>query len=233
VPSLEILLLAAGGLAAAVLAGLLLAALRPRRATAAVAALARGDFEGAQRAGADPAAPPAARFAAAVAAKHRLDLAAAARMLDELLAEDPGDGEAWLERGLVAAYAGDSAAAATAFERAAALRGDLAEALALHRAWAALRAGNPDAARRLFEEIEAPLETKLRDLGDRDPGGAAFAEWFLHAAALWRALGDEPRAAWAAAAGRRAAPGSRLGEAAYSAGTATAGRSGPGGASPA
>jgi hypothetical protein len=233
VPSPEALLLAAGALAAAVLVAVLLAALRPGRATAAAAALARGDFEGAQRAGADPGAPRAARFAAAVAAKHRLDLAAAARILDELLGEDPGDGEAWLERGLVAAYGGEVAASTAAFERAAALRGDLAEALALHRAWAAVRAGDPEAARRLFEEIEAPLETKLRDLGDRPgPGDAPFAEWFLHAAAVWRALGDEPRAAWAAAAGRRAAPGSRLGEAVYSAGTATAGRSGPGGASP-
>ena len=228
-PTLETLLLAAGAAAVAALLLLLVVALRPPRPAAAVEALGRGDFKSALRAGADPGASRGARFAAAVAAKHELDLAAAARLLDELLAEDPADGESWLERGLVSAYAGDAVGAAAAFERAAALRADLAEPLALHRAWLAVRAGDLATARRLFEEIDAPLETKLHDLGEAEP---LFAEWFLHAAAVWRALGDDARAAWAAAAGERAAPASRLREAVYSSGTGTAGPSGPSGGSP-
>jgi hypothetical protein len=63
-------------------------------------------------------------------------------------------------------------------------------------------------ARRLFSEVEAPLENKLRsDLGSGEP---LFAEWFLQAAALWRAFGEEERAGWARREGRASAPESQL-----------------------
>ncbi|MGH9363622.1 MAG: hypothetical protein ACRD2T_17060, partial [Thermoanaerobaculia bacterium] len=86
----------------------------------------------------------------------------------------------------------------------------------LDQALAQLRDGDAKAAKETvaetylqhFEEVEAPLESKLRsDLG---PGDPLFAEWFLQAAALWRAAGEEERADWALAAGRAAAPASRL-----------------------
>ncbi|MFY9820352.1 MAG: hypothetical protein WAM82_03165, partial [Thermoanaerobaculia bacterium] len=121
-------------------------------------------------------------------------------------------GEAWLERGLTAAWAGgfdnfDKAEAA--FQKAGALRSDLLESLTLHRAWLALRRGDRQGARRLFSEIEAPLENKLRsDLGSGEP---LFAEWFLQAADLWADAGDDERAAWARAEGKASAPESCLG----------------------
>ncbi len=146
-------------------------------------------------------------YSAAVAAKHLLELERAADLLDRLLAAEPDDGEALLERGLVAAYRGRLAAAEEYFRGAGARRADLAEPLTLHRAWLALVGGDPDRARRLFEEIEVSLEGKLRDEGGGEP---LFAEWFLQAAALWRAAGDAERAGWAARLGRRAAPESRL-----------------------
>jgi len=158
-------------------------------------------------------------YAAAVAAKHLLELDRARALLERLLARDPGDGEAWLESGLVAAYAGDVAAAEQAFARAELLRSDLLESLTLHRAWLALRRGDTEAARRLFSEVEAPLENKLRsDLGSGEP---LFAEWFLQAAALWQAAGDPARAAWARREGQASAPESRLAE---GVGTDAAGR---------
>ncbi len=195
-------LLAAGAVA-------LLLVLRDRRPPAvAAAALARGDFAAALAAGSAPGAPREERLAAAAGAKHLLDFDAAGALLAPLLAADPEDGEAWLEAGLVAAYAGDHDGAEHAFARAAALRSDLLESITLHRAWSALARGDRRAARARFEEVEAPLESKLRsDLG---PGDPLFAEWFLQAAALWRAAGDEERAAWALAASRAAAPASRL-----------------------
>ena len=149
-------------------------------------------------------------YAAGVAAKHLLELDRARSLLERILARDPRDGEAWLESGLVAAYAGDLAAAEHAFAEAAPLRSDLLESLTLHRAWLALRRGDLQAARRLFGEIEAPLENKLRsDLGSGEP---LFAEWFLQAAALWQADGDLERAEWARREGRASAPESRLAE---------------------
>jgi tetratricopeptide (TPR) repeat protein len=147
-------------------------------------------------------------YSAAIAAKHLLHLDQAAELLDRILSADPTDGEAWLERGLVAAYREEYPAADASLGRAAAERSDLAESVALHRAWVALQDGRPEEGRRLFEEIEAPLESKLRvDLG---PGEPLFAEWFLHAAALWRSAGSSDRAAWARSEGLRSAPGSRL-----------------------
>ncbi len=170
-------------------------------------------------------------YAAAVAARHQLDLARADELLGRILAADPRDGEAWLERGLVAAYRGDLERADEHLARAAALRADLTEPITLHRAWARLRGGRTAEALRLFEEVEAPLLSKFTvDLGTDDP---LVAEWLLHAAALWRAGGDPARAAWAREAGRRAAPHSRLAELTESdQDTGTAGSSPPSGGSP-
>ncbi len=125
---------------------------------------------------------------------------------------DPANGEAWLELGLARGYAGDLDAADAALARAARERSDLTEAVTLHRAWLALRGGDRDTARRLFDEVEAPLETKLRlDLG---PGDPVFADWFFHAGEIWLELErreeDEEKGRWALAEARRSAPGSRL-----------------------
>jgi tetratricopeptide (TPR) repeat protein len=149
-------------------------------------------------------------YAAAVAARHLLELDRARALLARVLARDAGDGEAWLESGLAAAYAGDWDGAESAFARVESLRSDLLESLTLHRAWLALRRGDAPAARRLFGEVEAPLENKLRsDLGSGEP---LFAEWFLQAALLWQAAGDDERAAWAWREGLASAPESRLAE---------------------
>jgi tetratricopeptide (TPR) repeat protein len=211
-PSFETLSL--GALLAAVAAGafLLWAGLRRSGTSPAREELGRGHFAAALAA-ARIAGPHPERdelYTAAVAAKHLLDLDRARDLLAQLLADDPDDGEAWLESGLVAAYAGDLATAETAFARAASHRSDLTESLTLHRAWLSLRKGDAEAARRRFDEVEAPLETKLRtDLGEGEP---LFAEWFLQAAVLWDAAGDSARADWARSAGRLAAPESRAWE---------------------
>jgi tetratricopeptide (TPR) repeat protein len=206
-----------GLLAVLILAGaaagalILFAILRRTPDSAAAQALGQGDFVGAL-AGArtGPGAGRDELLAAAVAAKHLLRLEEARRLLARLLAADRSDGEAWLESGLAAAYAGDYAAAGRALAKAAALRSDLAESITLHRAWLELRKGDLHEARRLFDEVETSLENKLRtDLGGGEP---LFAEWFLQAAELWTALGDPERAAWAREEGRRSAPASRLPE---------------------
>lgn len=175
----------------------------------AVQAVGRGDFEAAlasirKNAGRDEL------FAAAVAAKHLLKLEESRALLARILARDPSDGEAWLESGLAAAYAGDWPAAERALSEAAARRSDLAESITLHRAWVELKKKNLRQARHLFDEVETSLENKLRtDLGGGEP---LFAEWFLQAAELWAAFGDEERADWAREEGRRSAIGSRLPE---------------------
>lgn len=184
-----------------------LAVLRHAPRSRAAELLGRGDFAAARRAGGDR---PAERLALATAARHLLELDAAARLLDEVLAEDPDDGEALLERALVEAYAGRPEPAERLLRRAAAARADLAESITLHHAWLDLRRGRPGRARRRFEEVEASLESKLRADLTGDP---LFAEWFLHAALLWRAAGDAERAAWAWRQGLAAAPASRLSEA--------------------
>jgi len=212
VPSFETLLIAAVVAAVALGALALFAGLRTAAASDAsdaIRELGGGHFAAAlERARTGPRALRDELYAAAVAAKHLRLWERADELLARLLGSDAGDGEAWLERGLVAAYAGRAAEASSAFARALAHRADLAESLTLHRAWLALREGDRAAARRLFEEVETPLENKLRgDLGEGEP---LFAEWFLQAAALWSAAGDGERAAWAAAAGRAAAPESRL-----------------------
>ena len=185
--------------------------LRRSEASPAMEALGQGDFEGALA-----AARTEGRtrrddlYAAAVAAKHLLRLDAARALLRRILDADPEDGEAWLESGLVASYEGDFATAERAFAEAASRRSDLAESIGLHRAWMELRRGNRPTARRLFDEVEAPLESKLRtDLGSGEP---LFAEWFLQAAALWDAFGNPGQAEWARREGRASAPASRLPE---------------------
>jgi len=196
-------LLAAGGSIA------LFLLLRRTRVSTAVATLCRGDFAAVLATA--PTGPGASRddlWAAAVAAKHLLRLPEARELIDRALAADPRDGEARLESGLIAAYSGDLATAERDLSAAAAQRSDLTESITLHRAWVALSAGDRGLARRLFDEVEAPLETKLRsDLGSGEP---LFAEWFLQAAVLWAAFGDAERAAWAAASGRSSAPESLL-----------------------
>lgn len=210
-PGLEALL---GVLLAALAAAGAIALFSGRRGraastSAAAAALARGDFSGALAvARRDRHAPRDDLYTAAVAARHLLDLATARALTARLVGADPRDGEAWLEAGLAAAYDGDVEAAEQALGRAAALRADLLESITLHRAWLALARGDRRTARARFEEVEASLESKLRsDLG---PGDPLFAEWFLQAAALWEAIGEGERAAWALAAARAAAPESRL-----------------------
>ncbi len=175
----------------------------------AAGALGRGEFEDALAAAeTGPAGAGEELLAAAVGAKHLLLLPRAEGLLARALALDPDDGEAWLERGLVAAYNGRLDDATSAFARAATLRADLTEALTLHRAWVALAAGRRGEAAKLFGEVEAPIESKLRtDLG---PGDPLFCEWFLHAADLWDAAGERERAAWARREGLASAPRSRL-----------------------
>lgn len=207
--TLLVVLLAAAAAGGAVV---LLLGLSAGRGGAAPRALGEGDFQGTLDAlGADPAAESRDDlYAAAVAAKHLLDLPRAAALLDRLLAEDPRDGEAWMERGSVAAYAGDGESALQAYSRVEETRADLLETLTLHRAWMALDQGDEQRALALFEEVEEPLASKLtRDVGGGDP---LFAEWFLQAAALWRARGDTERASWAWREGTAAAPESRLPE---------------------
>lgn len=210
-PSFETILIAAL-LLGAVLGGLgLFAALRRAPGSPAIQAVGRGDFEAALAAArTGRGAGRDELFAAAVAAKHRLRLDEARKLLGRVLAADPSDGEAWLESGLAAAYAGDLAEAERALGEAAARRSDLAESITLHRAWLELRKGDLRNARHLFDDVETSLENKLRtDLGSGEP---LFAEWFLQAAELWAALGDTERAEWALREGRASAPGSRLPE---------------------
>lgn len=199
-------LLAAGGSIA------LFLLLRRTRVSTAVATLGSGHFAAVLAAA--QASLGASRddlWAAAVAAKHLLRFAEARTFIDRALAADPRDGEARLESGLIAAYSGDLTAAERDLSAAVAQRSDLTESITLHRAWVALQAGDRGdrrQARRLFDEVEAPLETKLRsDLGSGEP---LFAEWFLQAAVLWAAFGDAEKAVWAAAAGRASAPESLL-----------------------
>jgi len=182
---------------------------QPAAGGAAQRALGEGRFADALAAArTDARASRDQLYTAAVAARHLLELDRARALLDRILAQDPADGEAWLESGLTAAWAGKLDDAEEAFQKAGALRSDLLESLTLHRAWLALRRGDRISARRLFSEVEAPLENKLRsDLGSGEP---LFAEWFLQAADLWEDAGDEERAAWARREGRASAPESRL-----------------------
>jgi tetratricopeptide (TPR) repeat protein len=210
-PSFEGLLTVLILAGAAIGALALFAVLRRTPESAAAEAVGRGDFETALAAArTGRGAGRDELFAAAVAARHLLRFDEARRLLARILAADPADGEALLESGLAAAYAGDLAAASRDLGRAAAIRSDLGESITLHRAWIELRKGDLREARHLFDEVETSLENKLRtDLGGGEP---LFAEWFLQASELWAALGDPERAAWAWEEGRRSAGGSRLPE---------------------
>ncbi len=194
------------GVVLAVAAVIALAVLRHAPRSRAAGLLGRGAFGEARKAG---GGAPADRLPVATAARHLLDMEGAARLLDAALSEDPEDGEALIERGLVEAYAGRYDAAAVLLRRAVAVRADLAESITLHRAWLELCQGNERLAQSRFEEVEASLESKLRGELSGDP---LFAEWYLQAALLWRAAGDEERAAWAWREGLAAAPESRLAE---------------------
>lgn len=215
---IEVVTFAAIGIAVAVAIGLFLEAQNRHQEGPAARALAGGDFAAAIAAvpgsAANSTATRAERQAAAVAAKHLLALDDAAARLDSLLAEESDDAVAALERGLVAAYAGDHAAARQFWLRTTS-RPDLGEALALHQAWTDLDAGDTASALRRFEEVAAPIESKLRiDLGSGDP---EFVEWFLQAAALWRAAGQTDKAAWAFQEALASAPASRLPDRIYAA----------------
>lgn len=148
---------------------------------------------------------------AGFAARHLLKLETSAELLERALDEDPDSGEAWLEYGLTLAEQGRLEEAEQALRRAERLRSDLTESVMLHRAWVALLRKDEASALRLFEEIEAPLENKLRsDLGS---GDAVFSDWFLQAAQLWHLRGDPEKAAWAFEEARRSAAESRLAKA--------------------
>jgi tetratricopeptide (TPR) repeat protein len=200
----QLWLLALLGLVLASAMVIALAVLRHAPRSRAAEYLGRGAFAEALRSG---RSRPEAWLAAAIAARHLLEFETASELLDRALPEDAHDGEALVERGLVEAYAGRHDQAVAFLKRAAASRADLTESITLHRAWLELRRGRTREARHRFEEIEASLESKLRaDLA----GDPLFAEWFLHAALLWRAAGDEERASWAWREGLAAAPESRL-----------------------
>jgi tetratricopeptide (TPR) repeat protein len=196
-------------IAAALGGGMLVVALRGAVASEIALAAAAGRYADALEAARQR--PPETRddlLAAAIAAKHLQSFDQAADWLRALLAEDPADGEALVELGVVETYRGRSQQAEERLRQAAAQRADLGESILLHRAFALLAAGDAARARALFEEVEAPLETKLAvDVG---PGEPAFAEWFLHAAALWRAGGNSERAAWAWRQAEESAPESLL-----------------------
>lgn len=205
-PSFELALFALVGLLAALGGVGLWIALRSGGPSRAQEALAAGRFEDA--AGLAEPGDEGATLAAAIAARHLLRWNDAERLLRRLVEEDPLHGEALLELGLLELLRGRPREAMRRWEAAAQHRADLLESIQLHRALAAILAGDVVTARLLFEEIEAPLETKLRvDVGEGDP---VFAEWFLHAALVWHALGRDEKAAWAYCAALRAAPESRL-----------------------
>ena len=206
------LLFTALAIAGIVAAGIVLAAvLRHAPRARAAGLLARGDFEEAVAAARESAAS-GELVPASIAARHLGDLATAKNLAERAVRADRRNGEAWLELGLVRAYAGELDVVDETLARATALRSDLTEAVTLHRAWVALRGDDLETARRLFDEVEAPLETKLRlDLGSGDP---VFADWFFHAGEIWLGLGrsqeDRERGRWAIGEARRSAPGSRL-----------------------
>ena len=88
-------LLAVGGLS-------FLIVLRSSRGAPAVSAFEDGRFaEALELAQAEPGASRESLIAGARAARHLLDFDSTAALLDRLLREDPEDGEAWVEKGLL------------------------------------------------------------------------------------------------------------------------------------
>ena len=206
-PTFEILLI----IVLAVLAGAgslgLFVALRNDASSDAQEALGRGDFEGAVSL-ADDGPLEVSYLAAAVAARHLLRWQEAEAWLQRVLEDDPANGEALIELALVHLYRRELVDADRFLQQALSHRADLQESITLHRALIAVLGSERRRASLLFEEIEAALETKLRvDFGEGDP---AFAEWFLHSAVVWRALGNREKAEWAWRAAVEAAPQSRL-----------------------
>ena len=204
-------LLTLGVTIAVAVAGLLVLLLMLKHAPRSAAGdlVGRGEFaEALTAADTDDDADRDELMAAAIAAKHMRDLDRAEALIARVVRLDDDDGEAWMERGLVAAYRGDYALAAEHLQAAERRRSDLFESISLHRAWVELRAGATGAALRRFEEIAAPLESKLRsDLG---PGDPLFAEWFFQAADLWRESGATEKSAWARREALASAPSSEL-----------------------
>ncbi len=173
------------------------------------AALSSGDFGAALAAGEGAGAPRREAVAAATAARHLLLFDRAAAIVARLLAADSDDADALIERALLDIWGANRQAEAW-LAAVLSRRPDLAEPIALHSAFSALRRGDLDLARRRFEDIAPALETKLRtDIG---PGDGLFADWFLESALLWEASGDRERALWSAAVYERSAPQSRLRE---------------------
>jgi len=209
--SFEAILLWSLALGAAMGGVLLVVALRGAQPSAIARSTELGQFAAALEAA--EREPPRRRddlLAAAIAAKHRLDWERALSWLETAHREDLADGEVLVELGLVDVYRGRTDTADAWLRQASAARSDLAESITLHRAFAALVGGDRDQAARLFEEVEAPLVTKLTvDVGAGEP---AFAEWFLHAAALWRDAGEHERADWAQRQAVESAPESLLPE---------------------
>jgi tetratricopeptide (TPR) repeat protein len=205
-PSFEFLLFLFTGFGVGAISLILWIALRNSGQSSAQQAVGEGRFEEA----ADLAQndDENSLLAAAVGAKHLLRWADAEEKLKLVLAGDADHGEALLELALVNLYRGDLDQVEALLRRAESRRADLLESIQLHRALLALLEGDDARARARFEEVEAPLETKLRiDVGEGEP---AFAEWFLHAALLWRCAGRDKKASWAWQAALRSAPGSRL-----------------------
>ena len=192
--SFEVLLYSSTFAAVALASFVLLVALRGRREPAAQA-LGEGRFrEALDTTDVSATAERDSLYTAAVAAKHLLEWDRAEHLLRRIL-DDDDDGEAWLELGLVETYRENYERAMDCFVRAERLRGDLLESLTLHRAFVELRRDNSERGRFLFEEIEVPLETKLRtDMGAGEP---LFVEWFLQSAALWQSTSKRSRADWA------------------------------------
>jgi hypothetical protein len=207
--SFEGILIWSLAIGAAIGAGLLVVALRGGEPSAIARATALGQFTAALEAAARE--PPRKRddlLAAAIAAKHRCQWETARAWLDAALVEDPSDGEVLVEVGLIAAYNRDVKTADERLRDAISQRADLAESITLHRAFAVLVGGDRASAAHYFEEVEAPLVSKLTvDVGSGEP---AFAEWFLHASALWRAAGEIERAEWAERKAIESAPESLL-----------------------
>jgi tetratricopeptide (TPR) repeat protein len=209
--SFEGILLWSIAIGTAIGAALLVVALRGAEPSAIARATALGQYTAALEAA--ESEPPRERddlLAAAIAAKHRCEWERARSWLEAALRDDPTDGEVSVELGLIAAYNRNAVEADERLRAAIAARADLAESITLHRAFAALAGGDRTHAARLFEEVEAPLVTKLTvDVGSGEP---AFAEWFLHAAALWRDAGDTERGDWAWRKASESAPESLLPE---------------------
>ncbi|MEE2778522.1 MAG: hypothetical protein VYE73_17375 [Acidobacteriota bacterium] len=208
-PTFEILLIVVLAIVAGVGALGLYVALRGETPSAALEALGRGEYREALSVVGDDTRDDA-MLAAATAARHCLEWEEARTRLRRVLEGDPRHGEAMIELALVHLYQNEMERADRLFVDALGWRSDLLESITLHRAVTAILGGDPQRGRELFEEVEATLETKLRlDVGEGEP---AFAEWFLHSAVVWDALGRRSQAEWAWQAGRDAAPQSRLAE---------------------